>query len=565
MMNTLEMVNDRVKELDPLYSRMDKTKDLVYLTAYELKGLVSEKKLDGVANVTTNWPAIFANAIISDLMGSIWQTVVEGGKLSNKQTTVIESFVEDYLDQIDEHLGLRGYCDLFTWLCNHVCIRSIVGARLITTINKDEYKVDCLPCDMRWTPFQFGTNGLEWVANITFRSAAQIEQEYGVKITGKDIKVIDFWDGEKNETYIVDKKVREDANTFLYPPFVIVIPSSGYMLRDKGYIEHEAEDLFFLNRELYAERSRSMTIEQTLAMDCLRPPYEQETEDPGKPSEKPPITEETLKVMKGELHKLLPRGDLTNAFRTGRADVQRDLQMGGVNDIDLGNVSQTVSAVWITEQSEIRNKLIRPRVKALNSFRQQLIRMGIDQYIKESERGKSSKELLVGNTGKKRTYSSGQLGDPKTYTITNELMSQSKKQELVNLAMFEASKDDLPLKIRLTDILKADDPDGIMRELEMEKAKRADPTIGLFEMALRYAEEAENLTGDEADVRKLQSMMLTDRLCALIRQGRNGQVPEEGKVAQPEPRGPGVQGLVPLLGKGGSGGKSQPEEEIGVD
>ena len=574
-LTTLEIVKNKVTELQPMYDRMDKTRKLVYLTPYQLMQFDGTTPVDKVINVTTNWPAIFANAIISDLIGAVWQTVIESdGKLTDKQKHQIETFIEDNLAQVDEQLGRRGQADLFTWLCNHVCIRSLIGARWVSQFVDGKYAIDCLPVDMRWTPFEYGKDGLNWVAPKTFRSRARIQAQYekelkeaGVDYSGlgsgaaSDLEVVDFWGCEKKELWIEDKLIKKQKNPFGYPPFVIEIPSAGFMLRDKGYIEHEGEDLFFLNRGLYDERSRQMTIEQTLGMDVLYPPYEQEADEAGK-GDKPPKTGETLKVKTGERHQLLPRGDLTNAFRTGRADVQRDLQMGGVNDIDLGNVSQTVSAVWITEQSEIRNKLILPRIKSLNGFRQQLGRMMIDQYRQISGKGKKTpSEILVGVEGRRRKYSVSVLGDPATYTITNRLMSKSKKQEIVNLAMFEAARDDLPLKVRLTDILMADDPDEIMRQLDIEKAKRDDPAIGLFEMAIRYAEEAEDLSGTDADRRKIQSMMLTERGCALIRQ--RTQMPEEAAAPPAETRGPGMKEILPLLGRGtpGGGRRSVPVEE----
>ncbi|MBA7499050.1 hypothetical protein ES704_01789 [subsurface metagenome] len=423
---------------------------------------------------------------------------------------------------------------------------------------------------MRWCPFELGKDGLKWAAPKSTRSKAKILSEYGIEITEDEVEVTDFWDSEKNEVYLGKDLAPgwPKKHGFGYPPFVIVIPSSGFMLRDKGWIEHEAEDLFFMNRALYEERSRQMSIEQTLGMDVLFPPYEQETEESGTAADKPPKTGETTKVRKGELHKLLPRGDITNAFRASRADIQRDLQMGGVNDIDLGNVSQTVSGVWITEQSEIRNKLIKPRLKALAAFRQQSARMMIDQYIKLSEKAKKSKsEISIGVAGRKRKYTAQQLGDPGTYTITNQLMSKSKKQEIVNLAMFQAARGELPLRVRLTDILMADDPDGIMRELDIEQARRADPALALFEMAVRYAEDAEELSGLDAEKRKIESMMLTERGCAIIRQRAQVQqpLPEEATVPQVEGKESGIEKIMPLLGGGRLGGGRQreaPEEEI---
>lgn len=567
-MDTLTIVKDRAKELDPLYKRMDKTRDLVYQTPFSLKDF-KKKDLANVVNVTTNWPAVYANAIISDLMGAIWQTVIESdGKLSDEQKHIIENFIDDNLAQADEQLAQKGFAELFTWLCNHVCIRSWIGVRWISQFEEDSFKLDCLPVDMRWCPFEFGESGLDWVAPISFRSKAWIKSEYGEEIAGKisgsEVKVTDFWDSEKNEVWIDEKKVKEQENPFGYPPFVIAIPSSGFMLRDKGYIEHEGEDLLFLSRGLYEERSRQVSIEQTLSMDVLFPPYEQETEVPGSKSDKPPKTLETTKVKKGELHKLLPRGDITNAFRAARADIQNMIEMGG--PLLPRAYTQPPSAVEVQVEMELLAKWHYPRQKALAQFRQQLARMMIDQYIQISEGvGGGKSEISIGVTGRKRKYSVQQLGDPGTYTITNELMTQSKKQEIVNLAMFEAARGDLPLKVRLTDILKADDPDGIMRELEIEGAKRADPAIGLFEMAIAYAREAKSLEGADAEIKKTQSMMLTERGCAIIKQRTQMQqpLPEEAEVPQVETKGPNTQALMPLLGGGGGGGGAprQPQEE----
>jgi len=563
MDTTLEIVKKRVEELQPLYNRMDKTKDLVYLTPFKMKNFANVE-IENVINVTTNWPAIYANAIIGDLMGAIWQTVIESNtKVSDKQKHVIENFIEDNLVQADEQLGRRGMADLFTWLCNHVCIRSLIGACWTSWFEGSEYKIDCLPVDMRWCPFIFGKNGLEWAAPKTFRSGARILLEYGKDLGEEEIEVTNFWDKDKHEIWFGEELFKTEKNPFGYPPFVIVIPSSGFMLRDKGYIEHEGEDLLFLSRGLYEERSRQVSIEQTLGMDVLFPPYEQETEEPGTAVDKPPKTGQTIKVKKGEKHELLPRGDITNAFRASRADVQNMIEMGG--PLLPRSYTQPPSAVEVQAEIELLARWHYPRVKALTMFRQQLSRMMIDQYriiSEKAEKGKS--EISLGVTGRKRQYAVQQLGDPGTYTITNQLMAKSKKQEIVNLAMFEAARGELPLKVRLTDILMADDPDGIIRELEIEKAKAADPAIGLFEMACRYAEEAEELEGSDADKRKIESMMLTERGCAIIRQRAQmpQPLPEEAKVPQVEAKGLGMEKLMPLLGGGRpGGGRRQPVEE----
>jgi hypothetical protein len=518
-MDTNCQIDKRLLELQELYARMDATKNLVYLTPYTLMKLDGKSKIERAISVTMNNPAVFANAVISDLVQAKRQIVVEG--LTDEQNHDIETFGENAFAQADEILTRRsGQSGLWGWLCNHVCIRATIGARWITTFVNNEFTVDCLPVDMRYCPYVFGRDGLKWAANISYRDASSIKEEYPTaNVTGRDIEVRDYWDCEKNEVWIDGRLALRQNNPFEKVPFVIVLPATGFMLRDKGYLAHEAEDLLAFNRGLYDELNRTVSIEQTLGMDIIEPAMEQESSDGDLHTDELPLPGQTLKVKKGERHLLVPRGDLNNATVTARQDIQKAIEQGGINDIDLGNVSQRVSAVWITEQTIIRSKFEEPRLQALATFYQQAHRMLIEQTLK-TVGNRSDLKVNVGKAGKKRGYSPQRFGDPTQYTITYRYMTHSKKEEIANLAIAQAARGILPLSVILKDILMAEDPAGIMRELETEEAHRADPAIALFEMALQYAEEAESLEEPEADIKKLQSMMLTERGCSVIQQQR---------------------------------------------
>jgi len=555
MDDTWEIVSKCMTSLNDLHDRMDETRKLVYLEPFVLKNF-KEQKADNVISVTGNRPAVEANAIISDLMGAKWQTIVEGD-VTQKQSRVIEQFIEDNLDQADEFLLKRfGLVGLYDWLCNHICIRGPIGTRWLSLVENEEYHVDCVPCDMRWTAYEYGREGFNFVAPITWRTSDELLNEFpeaeGKLLKGKkDIEVRDYWDDEKNEVWIDKQLIKTQPHNLGRVPFVIAFPPSGFMLRDKDYIKHEAEDLFFLNRALYEEYNRSLSIEQTLGMDILTPPYEQEVEvldaDPAQPV---PKSGQVTKVRKGERHVPVPRGDLNRASMTARQDIQRMIQQGGINDIDLGNVSQQVSAVWITEQSEIRNKLIRPRLLGLQIFKEQLSRLMIDQFLKTSQ---GTSELMVGRTGKKSSYSIAKLKDPDKYTISCHLMTKSKKQEVANWAIANVARGIAPLKVILRDILIVEDPDEWERELQLEEARRADPAIALFEMAIRYVEEAEELEDETlADIKRIESKMLTERGVAVIQQRKQPQpLPEEATVPKVEPTKGQTNALLPLMGRTG--------------
>jgi hypothetical protein len=178
---------------------------------------------------------------------------------------------------------------------------------------------------------------------------------------------------------------------------------------------------------------------------------------------------QNLKVRRGERHVPVQAPDLNNASLTARRDIDKAIQLGGVNDIDLGNVSQTVSAVWISEQTSIRSKFEEPRLQALAAFYQQSHRMLIDQAQKVAVDGA---EASLGKTGRKQTYDVRSFGSPKSYTIEYQYMTKSRKQEVANLAMAGAARGLLPLKNILTDILLVEDPDGLLRQLEVEEARQ---------------------------------------------------------------------------------------------
>jgi hypothetical protein len=368
--------------------------------------------------------------------------------------------------------------------------------------------------------------------------------------------VLDYWDDKVEEIYIDGALKKQNPNPLGYPPFVILAPATGFMLRDENYMEHEAEDLFFLNSKLYDEWNRSISIEQTIAMKQIMPPYQKPSKLPpqGEPVPYPDKIGAVNEVAEGEEYHLLQVGDVNNAHRMSVSNIGGALQRGGVNNIDLGNVSQEVSAVWITEQSEIRSKILEPRLQALTTFKAMAGRMLIDQFIK------GGYSASLGRAGLQKEYSAGQLGDPKNYSVSYRLMSRSKKQEIANLAMAQGARGIVSQETILTDILQVDDPAGELAKLDAEKAEQADPVLFYLRKACSLADEAETLEGDEAEQKKLESMLMTESGVTILKERQNPQhqqVVEGQKIEQPKPS----SNLVPLLGQGGMKGTVANEGE----
>lgn len=569
-MDTWQLITNRMTELNELHKRMDKTKELVYMEPqYELKNFRGQK-MSNVIHVTSNKASKLGTAIVSDLIGVKWQDMIEG-KLTQRQSHVIEEFIQDNFDQVDEYLFNKfGFVNLYTFLCNHVCIRGPIGAEYVSWIEGDKYKITCQPLDMRWTAFEYGQDGLEWGAGIFWNRKEQLEKEFPEqkdKIkSGVDIEVRDYWDKETHEIWIDKTLVKQENHRFGVPPLVFAFPPSGFLLRDKGYLKHEAEDLFFLNRLLYEEENRLLSIHATLGFEILEPAIVWPEESPGaEPAPKRPQAGQGIKRKKGEEPVLFPRDDMSRAALTSRQDIQRMIDEGG--PILPRQYTQPPSALEVQTEAGLLAKLLNPRLEALRVFREQSIRMMIDQFIQASKAvGKEETQFELGIRGRKRQYSPSQLKDPDTYTISCKALTKTKEQEIANIAEFAAVYGRLPLRYNLTNILMAEDPDGIMREKELEEAEQADPALKLHEMALRFVEEAEDLEDDdEANAKLIQAKMLMERGVRIIKDRlapAQPALPESARVPKVEEQRGSMQSLIPLLGRGGTvGGRPGAREE----
>jgi hypothetical protein len=285
MADTLVTIKDIESENSELYKRQDTDKSILYLDKYSLKGISDQfknKEVPGTVSVTMNKPAVYANAIVSLLQGAKRQVVVEG--LATTKNHLIEQFLDDAQFTADMDLKNRHLGTLWSRSCSYVAIRGTIGARWTWDV---EGKPHCLPIDMRWCPYNE-----ELVAIHTYRTAAQIQNEYnntkkpvkGIKTkdlptSGKNISVYDVWKADINELYINETKVLELPNIYGFIPIAISVPMTGFMLMDTDHVAHDSESIFQFNRDLYSEWNRLMSIQQSMSMRAIKPPYVQEKLD----------------------------------------------------------------------------------------------------------------------------------------------------------------------------------------------------------------------------------------------------------------------------------------------
>lgn len=558
--NTWELIDKRQTALQPFYNQVDKTRSRLRLTEFELKDPLTGLKVPDAIVVTENKSATYMSRIVAGLLSAKWQTMVEGN-IPKKQVRIIESFIEANFQQADEYLVSQyGLAGLNTWVVNHVCHTSLIGVQWMASVEKEDYRIHCLPLDMRWTPFVLN----KWAAPITYRDKEDIleelegyqelaageggaEFEMPSELKDTDNEIRDYWDEKINELWVEKQQVFRQKNTYGKLPFVFVWAPSGFLFRDRGYLEFESPSLLALNEGLYDQLSRQLTIDATLGYNSLEPATEYETENPtGGKSVSVPRRGETLAVPKGELHRPVPSADINRAQLATRDEVSRLIDEASPMSPRAYNTPP--SAIEVATEVELLDELQNPRIIALQTFKQELGRLMIDQFTTLKAKGK------IGKTGFRKFFTSQDLPPPGDYTISYQMMKQNKRLAIVNEARALALWGRAPMKYLLRDVLGVEDPDGWQREMELEKAKAANPALALAEMAVRYAEEAEE-TEDETDkeMKNWQSMMLVHDYATLMRQRLQPAMPAEAQDIREATKETGnAQGLLSMLGKGGA-------------
>ncbi len=559
------LVEDKISELSTMYTRMDETAARV-LSKYQLNDYTG-RKINSAISVTRNTAAWQASVMSNKLLRLQWQTVVESNNLPATKIATIEHLSDDLFAQIDETLsekrGMSGGID--TWLSRHTVMRGPIGARYIMSYDASKnLTLDCCPVDMRWTPFELN----EWYCPIFWRTATQIRSEYGKKKgverlpdKGTDIEVWDFWDDKQERIFVDRKLVWERTNPFGKPPFVVVQTSAGFMLRDKNYIQYESESYDWLDRNLYDESNRNASIAATLNMDAFLGAWAQERQGGLKPSaEPPPAPGQTAQYEKGEVPVKMKLGELTPAHISASQVIDQDINRGGVTDTEAGNNEAQRTAIWITTNNSILDEKMKPFKDAIATFKQRTFRLLIDQYWTLQTR-KGNFDADLGISGMKHLYPSVQLPEPASYMISFKPMMNTKEQIIANTVTAAGQRDILSDEFILRETMQVEDVAGELRKLAMQRARAADPSIGMIEMAIAYAEEAEELNGVDRDIKNAESMTLYDSAMTIKKQRQAAWMQPQGTPQPQEPSKPNMGGIMALSGP--SGGAPRPQVRVG--
>jgi len=557
-----KLFKDKRDEMKSVFDRMDTDEALYFLKPFKMMHLDGREEMEDVANITLNDALIYVQKAISILGGASMQTIVEGKGLSDTKTTKIEQFLNDILYMADENLRKRRMPELDAFINEQLGVRGRSTARVCMRLKPEgDLLADVLPVDSRYYVDDIDDNGIVWAAPWFRQSKARIEREYNkpgdreVRV-GKSAEVVDTWTPEMNVVFIDKNIIREQVNPYGYVPFVSVICPSGSSLGTEDAVEHQGESLLWANRDLWDKKNEAVTILRTLNIDSLFRALQYESshgENVPKP-EKSPYKQKTIHgVEKGGGYKFMPIADIQNATRLYYSVLEASLQRGSLSAIDYGTLTFPLSNIAITQLTGSRNDIFLPRIQAKAQFYQSLDRMIIKQCIDLDQK------LEFGQQGSKNSYTKADLeGD---YSIKYTFRSISKEQQMADLQFAVAARGVLPDDYIIREIIKAENPTGLLTQLRAERAERIDKVLFLFNIGKSLLEEKNGQKPSLAD--QIGARILRDQIRTILKQRRMmGQLsPIEGQGKEEVGETQKKEAIEQLF-KGRGGRATTPKEEI---
>jgi len=491
--NDLQMIRDREGLLGKLFLRMDNDRRLYLLEEYRL---VDEqgRPLGNVSNETMNDPRAFATRFIADLGAAGMQIEIEGTrngeKMTDVETSYIENFLRDMFTAIDERLANRDIPDLHSYWADQISLRGRLAARCLIRQNNGEVIPDVLPWDTRHLLYDVGTDGLEWVAPKTFRTAQQIRTEYGepkkrLPKTGS-VEVVDLWTKTDEKVWVNSGRVVKSdyvAHDLGYVPWVVQTQGTHTML-DIGYEEFRGESIYEATRKLFTSKNEFASILKTLTMGSFfgALQYESEAGTGAQRPQRPPYgLRTTVPVEKGAGFKPMPINDIHNAARMYFSMLESAIQRGSFTAVDYGNLQFPLSARAISRLTQAHDDMGLSRFQALALGYLKLCRMILLQYTAGNIRAK------VGEQGAKTIYEPERLlGD---FSIKFRFTSTSPEKLIAKMAMSESAKDLYSKDSIRRDFLHQENPTEERRKMAIEEAMQEHPELRWIDQALILIEK----------------------------------------------------------------------------
>ena len=270
MFDTVEEIKSAISEqetnLSSLRTRMEEDYDLWALEEYEAKD-PSGKKRKGYEAYTTSAPRNYFDKVLDGLNRAALTIQIElpeeATEEDRRKASLGELFLFGAFAEIDRRLAKRGEPPLREGLGFYMCLRGWYAMRALVYSIKEQTIFDVQPWDPLQVTWEMGSEGMLWGAKKRMVSKAQILNEYGFTIRGKDAEAIDFWDTERNAIIIEDVFAKKPLEHKIgHPPILIgAVGSMPTIQRDTKAgsdttLDQRGDSVWSASRNLYEPQNK---------------------------------------------------------------------------------------------------------------------------------------------------------------------------------------------------------------------------------------------------------------------------------------------------------------------
>lgn len=511
-MDYKQQVEKRFEELKPLHDRMLVDRGIYFLAPYMMTDY-QEKEIKKVDNVTSRDPRNFADRIIAVLNSAEPPLEVEGEGLSDKDTGALEAFWYAAKDNANKRLATKMMMPIHPFAVWHTCLSGWVVLRVWLYEDEGELQFDILPLDPLDVVWEVGGKGTLLAAHRIKKSKALIEMEYGKVIEKKEDTVIDCYGETDHVVYVGDDIVEQEVNPFGKVPFVIrpvqLTPMVSAEREGANAIANYGESLFSAIRGTggtVEQMNKFLSILQTLNMQYFRWPIGYKTEGGVKLPEGDILAPgaQTPMDLRDAIEKM-PVGEIKEAGALFYSIISGEFQRATLPYSDWGDVPFQLPDLALARLDRQRDQFLEPRIRTLEQAYADVANMVLEQY---EEFGFKTKVRI------EEKEIDFKLPDAKKpFTISFHMATTSPEKDISNYALAAKAKAlELPTSKVWRDILHIEDISGAESERLDELAAMLSPKILLYRLARNAIQQAEELTGEEAEVKWAEAKILSAEL-----------------------------------------------------
>ena len=503
--------NDIIDKVDIHYDNTEKLRQRME-DDYSLYRLDPYEAGDGYQSYTSNAQQTYADKVISWIVSSEMvvriPNVTENREMRDANNRKEKVFL-GMLRSADERLKNTLKPSIKNQLAFYVAIRGwYAGRALLTKRDDGTTYVDISPWDPMHTYWGVGADGLDWACYKIQKGRTEIEQEYGVRLSGEAtdrddedwLYVYDYYDKEENIVVVGNGQVVKKATPHGSPNVPVFIGPVGATPPVQALSEHTdiettiedfGESVFKSSRDVYEKNNLMMSIMLELTARARRQGLKIKSRDGSKTLDEDPYKEGTeISLAQGEDIEPLGLLEMSRETQGFMGVLTGDMQRGTLPHSIYGDLQFQLSGFAINTLRQGIDSVLQPRMEALEDCYMKLCMLLCDQYMSGNFRA-----MELSGVDMNRNYFD-EIITPESIDMAKDIqitfVGQLPQDDMSKMSMAQIAREGpnplLPDIFIRDKILGLQDTDSIDNAIKEQEATELLPEAKLFTL-MQSAEE----------------------------------------------------------------------------